>query len=40
MALGAMEELHIADRLLSLVLASYKPNRSSELAMAEAELDS
>ena len=40
MALGAMEELHIADFLLSLVLASCKPNRSSELAMAEAELDS
>ena len=40
MALGAMEELHIADRLLSLVLALYKPNRSSKLAMAEGGLDS
>ena len=40
MALGAMEELRIADRLFSLVLALYKPNRSSKLAMAEVGLDS
>ena len=40
MVLGAMEELRIADRLLSLVLALYKPNRSSKLAMAEGGLDS
>ena len=32
MVLGAMEELVIADRLLSLALALYKPNRSSRLA--------
>ena len=38
--LGAMEELRIADRLLSLVLALYKPNRSSKLVMAEGGLDS
>ena len=40
MVLGAMEALRIAERLLSLVLALYKPNRSSKLAMAEGGLDS
>ena len=40
MVLGAMEELRIADRLLSLVLALYRPNHSSKPAMAEGGLDS